>query len=248
MSIAPLPKFSTLHLSVGRVKLFTVLPTIDELGRLHLTSAECREIQRKEKEDKKMAFSVVDKAKLPVVQMGRVAPTSPSVVVTEAGAIVFNSFFTKMLSAGEVDRILLMRDDVTVVKHKQFGDCNSIAVVGIKKNTVPKGVAPESLFTLSYANKKDAKGVVSVDDSQSSLRGIQAWLRDIGYDFKTSGTQRYEGNIADKPAKGCLIFNLPKKAPAARPKQVREKKEKVAGKESSAPVVPVADEELVLEG
>lgn len=238
MSVAPLPKFSTLHLSVGRVKLSTVLPTIGELGRLHLTSAECREIQRKEKEDKKMAFSVVDKAKLPVVQIGRVAPTSPSVVVTEAGAIVFNSFFTKMLSAGEVDRILLMRD----------GDTGDVAVVGIKKNIVPKGVAPEALFTLSYANKKDAKGVVSVDDSQSSLRGIQGWLRDVGYDFKTSGAQRYEGKIADKPAKGCLIFKLPKVAPAARPKQVREKKEKVASKESSAPVVPVADEELVLEG
>ena len=237
MSVAPLPKISTLHLSVGRVMLGTVLPTIGELGRFHLTSAEKAEILKREKREKTdMAFQMVDRASLPVVTIGRVAPTTPSVVVTEGGAMVFNSFFTKMLNEMGADRVWLGRDDAN-------GD---VAVFGVKKGGTLKNIADSSLFQLTYAKKKDG----TVDTSGSSLRGVQAWLRSVGYDFKASGSQRYEGKIAEKPAKNTFVFNLPKVAPAARPKQVREKKaaKATAPNGKVAEIAPVADEELVLEG
>lgn len=239
MSVSPLPKFSTLHLSVGRVILNRELPTIGELGRLHLTPSDMREIRDREKREKiDMAFTMVDKASLPVVSIGRVAPTAPSVVVTEAGAIVFNSFYTKMLNEMEADRVWVGRDAET----------GEVGIFGVKKGGNLKGIANTSLFSLTYAKKKDG----TVDVAQSSLRGVQGWLRSVGYDFKLSGSQRYEGKIQDKPAKNTLVFVLPKVAPAARPKQVRasktEKVKAVAANGASAPVVPVEDEELVLEG
>lgn len=235
MSVAPLPKFSTLHLSVGRVSLDKNLPSVIDFGRFHLTSAEKAEIQRREKREKTdMAFTMIDRASLPVVTIGRVAPTTPSVVVTEGGAIVFNSFFTKMLNELGADRVWLGRDDGT----------GEVAIFGVKKGGTLKNIADSSLFQLTYAKKKDG----TVDVAQSSLRGVQAWLRAVGYDFKTSGSQRYEGKIAEKPAKGTLIFALPKVAPATRPKQTRTPKAEKAAKVNAAPVEAVADEELVLEG
>lgn len=208
MGVMPLPHIATLYVALDRVKLSACSPTVAELGRLHTTPAECRTLEKLERQRiRQMAFGIVTSAALPVVTSGKVAATKPRVAISKVGRLVFNSFVAKPWEAEKIDRCVILFD----------GETLRVAVVPFAEGaTIGKQLDGATVFPVRV---KDGQAAINASTDGRSFAGLLSAL--VKYDYKTAGNQAFDAEWNAK-VKGFVI-SLPKETPVARPVITRVK-------------------------
>lgn len=233
----PIPRFQTLYLC--RVSMTTEKPNLLELGRLHWTPKEVKEIEKLEKEkEKQMAFEIINVAELPVREFGRHA-TEPRISITEGGQFAFNVLIMKAWGVaieftGEKESYkITKREGVTRLLVRFDPDSRMLAFNGLLPGQLPKGVREESLLALKVSK--------TGDQITAAGSGI---LQKLGYDFDKAGNQNYEAKFDEKGK--YYAITLPATTPTKKPVQARKKKVVAAvGTNGAIKVEPPAEEELL---
>lgn len=254
MSLMPLPKIQSLFLAntSSRIHLGFECPTIAELGRFHFSSCEVSQIK---KEEKKMAFQVIDMSTLPVREFGRKA-TEPKISISEAGTFVFNALIKeawgfdgkveskpsskKDAKAGDMEEVYIPSgNEVTKLLVRFDAESRMIAFNGFKNGAIPKNVKEASL--LAIRSSKDGSQIFAPGS------GI---CNQVKYDFSKSGNQSFAAKWDEKNK--FFLITLPEGSLTPKPKQVRAKKATTGmvaanGKPNGAAVnmAPPAEEDLL---
>ena len=216
MSIYPRAVFSTLY--VMRCRLAMEVPTVRELGRLHFTSAELNTLERVDKKRiRDMAFQIVKKSALPVVQAGRNV-TEPRIGISENGRMIFNSVISKDWVARGITKVALFFD----------ADASKVAALGLPADGKFKGMEEADFFIAKKGDK----------DNQYSV-AASGFLRNGNYDFAAWGSQAYDVTLNEKVG---FVFGLKTGTPVKKIKQERKAKAKVV---VVTPVAPPSEDELM---
>lgn len=134
-----------------------------------------------------------------------VARGKPNVAIAGNGRIQFSSEATKVLAGCKV--VIPSCDK----------ENNFLRFDGFDK--APAGKEDKAWDIVWPKAGKDGK---ATKNKQASLAGTLI-LKEMNYDYKAAGNQNYDIEKLDE-AKHVLIFALPKKTPAMRPKVERKKK------------------------
>jgi hypothetical protein len=240
MGVMPLPKFSTLylHFDAKQVNMLTdSSPSIGELGRLHFTKVEVKQIE-KERRYKEMGFQAVDISTLPIREFGRKA-TEPKIGIGENGQVGFNVLVQKAWEG--INKVIILFDP----------DSNRLAFRAQKEGAaLPKGIVEgKNLLTLNWGKDKKTGKL----DGSLSLKSGSALMNQMKYKFKEAGNQSFPLKQDEKT--GTFIWAIPAETPARKPVAPRKPRVKkgtvVAGPNgvNGAPAVistkPPAEEDLL---
>lgn len=233
----PLPHFQTLYLLNPDIQsmLSTVPPSLTELGRLHLTPFEVRQIQKQEKKElRQMAFGIVKKSELPVTQVGKQASTTPAIGVANNGRIMLNGFINKAWAATAVSKVAVLYDPET----------RKVAIIGLKAEAKIKGIDEQDYFIPTVGKPAASTGKGGGDYSLAA----SGFFKDK-YDYKSAGNQTFVAKAEEIMKMAAFTFILPSETPKPKPVVTRKKKDGAngTGVVGVTPAV-VTQQELLLNG
>lgn len=169
--------------------------------------------QFREKELTHMAG--IQRSKLPVLRVGKTA-TEPVVSITDNGQIRFNKLAAAVF--GDSKAVMLF----------DFSEKRVLTIVGYS-GKLPKGWTEEDLFALP-----------SDPEKKGCYINAASALRQLGYDYKASGSQNFK-ELGINKEKRLISFTVPKGALTPLPTQHRERKPKAST--ATAAAAPAAETE-----
>jgi len=160
----------------------------------------------------------IQRSKLPVLRVGKTA-TEPIISITDNGQIRFNKLAAEVF--GDSKSVMLY----------DFNDKRELSIVGYT-GKLPKGWTEEDLFALPAPSEDAAK-------HKGVYINAAAALRQLGYDYKASGSQNFK-ELGMNKEKRLIRFTVPAgalaKIPSA-PRAPRKPKEATTAAAAGKPAV-----------